>query len=110
MPKNATNFLLWKEVQQVSLIRGRGDDEFDVDELGPSPVSGARITVKKKESRRRLATPSGGGVETPPTCLSEDQHRISTTTPSHSSPEKKDRKAKKKRLKKAKAVIGLDLL
>ena len=95
--------------------RARGDEEEP-----PSPVSGAQITVAvkkdKKKARRRLtaAAAAGGGVETPPTCLSEDQllelQLHTTADSSQLSPEnRKDRKAKKKRLRKAKAVIDLDL-
>ena len=65
-------------------------------------------------ARRRLAAAASGGVETPPTCLSEDQLlelQLQTVADSSNlSPEsRKDRKAKKKRLRKAKAVIDLDL-
>ena len=93
--------------------RARGDEDEP-----PSPVSGAQITVAvkndKKKARRRLAAAAGGGVETPPTCLSEDQLlelQLQTTADSSNlSPEnRKDRKAKKKRLRKAKAVIDLDI-
>ena len=90
----------------------------DADEL-PSPVSGAQITVavkkdKKKARRRLTAAAGGGGVGTPPTCLSEDQLlelQLQTVADSSNlSPEnRKDRKTKKKRLRKANAVIDLDL-
>ena len=94
--------------------RARGDE----DEAPTSPVSGAQITVAvkkdKKNARRRLAAAASGGVETPPTCLSEDQLlelQLQTVADSSNlSPEnRKDRKAKKKRLRKANAVIDLDL-
>ena len=83
--------------------------------VGLTPVSGAKITPKKK-TRRKDKTKDRCGAKTPPTCLSENPEPVCSTGNDIarekiivSTPEKKSPKSRKhKRLKRSKAVV-LDL-